>query len=283
MKISIKIDRSIISSLRRRQLQIDRRTRSLDLGLRRSLYKGYGLEFEDYREYTAGDSIKHIDWKVYGRTEKLYLKLFSEERRTVIAVVLDLSRSMFFSEEKISHAFNIAVGLSALALLNRDKVYLRLGERAFTFDQFNHLLTKFSMIQLEAGFKGFDQLSLENLPRDPSKVFVISDFFEELDTVRKNFSIISRKQFDICAIQILDKSELHPDFAKWSFVKDLENERELPVNKALEREYSKNLVNHIKTLKKLAFLYKIRFVSHSTNDDLANFFLKKLLKEKVLR
>jgi uncharacterized protein (DUF58 family) len=91
---------------------------------RRTKKTGSGVEFADHREYTAGDDLRYLDWKVYGRSERLLLKLFEEEEDLSIYVLLDCSASMAFGGAKFDHARKLAAALAYVGLANLDRVAL---------------------------------------------------------------------------------------------------------------------------------------------------------------
>lgn len=96
-------------------------------GGRKSNAKGNSVEFSDFREYQLGDDIRRIDWNAYGRFDKLYIKLFMEEKEGIFQIFLDTSKSMDFGEaNKGVCAARIAAALSYVVLENSDRLYLNL-------------------------------------------------------------------------------------------------------------------------------------------------------------
>src|SRR5436190_23419612 len=97
-------------------------------GLHKSPYHGFSVEFAEHRQYMPGDEIKHIDWKLYGKTDRFYIKQFEEETNLKAYIVLDASKSMAFSAEgrmsKLSYASYITAALSQLMIQQRDAVGL---------------------------------------------------------------------------------------------------------------------------------------------------------------
>jgi uncharacterized protein (DUF58 family) len=94
-------------------------------GERRSKRKGTSVEFADHRNYTAGDDLRHLDWNVYGRLDRLFLKLFLEEEDLHLSVLLDTSQSMDFGDPtKLHYGRQVAAALAFIALVNHDRVRL---------------------------------------------------------------------------------------------------------------------------------------------------------------
>src|SRR5438477_7610448 len=94
-------------------------------GERKSKRRGSSVEFADHRNYSIGDDLRHIDWNVYGRLDKLFLKLFLEEEDLHFYVLLDTSKSMDFGEPtKLHYGRQVAAALSFIGLVNHDRVVL---------------------------------------------------------------------------------------------------------------------------------------------------------------
>src|SRR5437763_2101876 len=98
-------------------------------GMHKSPHRGYSVEFAQHRDYTPGDEIRHIDWKVFGRSDRYYVKQFEEETNLKAYFVLDTSSSMNYKSgalSKLEHGATIAAALSSLLLQQRDSVGLAL-------------------------------------------------------------------------------------------------------------------------------------------------------------
>ena len=108
------INTQFLDELKRFNLVINKRVTSNLAGPRKSIAAGRGLTFKDYRIYAPGDDIRLIDWKVYARTDNLYMKVHEEERNLVVHVILDKSASMDFGRpvSKFDYASMIGVGMA---------------------------------------------------------------------------------------------------------------------------------------------------------------------------
>src|SRR5512140_266564 len=107
-------------------------------GLHRSPYHGFSVEFAEHRQYMPGDEIKHVDWKLYARTDRYYIKQYEEETNLKAYIVLDTSRSMSFASAgritKLEYASYLAASLSYMMIKQQDAVGLALfDERIHTF------------------------------------------------------------------------------------------------------------------------------------------------------
>jgi uncharacterized protein (DUF58 family) len=113
----------LLRRLEQLQLLAARRSRSSARGERRSRARGQSVEFADYRNYVAGDDFRYLDWNLYGRLERLFLKLYEEERELPVRIFLDASESMAFGEpRKFDFARRVAAAIGYIALCGFDRV-----------------------------------------------------------------------------------------------------------------------------------------------------------------
>src|SRR3982750_3897918 len=113
----------LLRRLEQFQLLAARRAKSSARGERRSRARGQSVEFADYRNYTHGDDFRYLDWNLYGRLEKLFLKLYEEERELPVRIFLDSSESMTFGEpRKFDFARQVAAAVGYVALSGFDRV-----------------------------------------------------------------------------------------------------------------------------------------------------------------
>src|SRR5205814_7342232 len=113
----------LLRRLEQLQLLAQRRAKSSAKGERRSKARGQSVEFADYRNYTPGDDFRYLDWNLYGRLERLFLKLYEEERELPVRIFLDASESMTFgSPRKFDFARQIAAAIGYVALCGFDRV-----------------------------------------------------------------------------------------------------------------------------------------------------------------
>jgi uncharacterized protein (DUF58 family) len=187
---------------------------------RRSRKIGSGLEFADYREYSPGDDPRHIDWNLYARLQKLFLRLFEEEEDLYVYILLDISDSMAFgSPSRLDYGRKVAAALSYIALSNLDRVSLI----AFSDDIQNRMPPNRGKKNIFKVLNFLDNLpeaketdthqSLQNFvfqtPRRGIAV-VISDFFDRKGYTRA-LNALRYYKFDVFAIQLYDERELNAD------------------------------------------------------------------------
>src|SRR3974390_1778027 len=123
----------LLRRLEQFQLLAARRAKSSARGERRSRARGQSVEFADYRNYVHGDDFRYVDWNLYGRLERLFLKLYEEERELPVRIFLDASESMTFGEpRKFDFARQVAAAIGYIALCGFDRVSV------FPFPNVNH-------------------------------------------------------------------------------------------------------------------------------------------------
>lgn len=184
---------------------------------RRSRKIGSGIEFADYREYSEGDDIRHIDWNLYARLEKLFLRLFEEEEDLYVYFLLDTSGSMRMgSPSRLDYARRVAAALAYITLNNLDRVSLftfsdtiktrlqphRGKNNIFKVLQFLDRLPTPSTTQTEDSFQTFVH---QNKRRGVA--VVISDFFDP-HGYEQAFDVLRYHRHEIYAIHIFDETEL---------------------------------------------------------------------------
>ena len=223
-------------------------------GLHRSPFLGYSTEFSTYRAYTQGDNLRYIDWKVWGRTDELYVKQFEDDTNLRCQVFLDTSASMDFGEgdaNKFYYARVLAAVLAELMVRQHDAPGLIVfGEEArqavptqasrHHADEIFHLLTQ---TQAKGGTHIDQNLFriVETLTRRGIAV-VISDFFTAEDAVRELLHQLHAQHQEIIVFHVLAAEELDLPYEGEYLFKDSETAEELPVHaEAFREEYQRRV------------------------------------------
>ena len=123
------LDPAVLSNVKSLELRAKLVVEGFITGLHKSPFHGFSVEFSQHRPYNPGDNLRYIDWKVFGRTDRYYIKQFEEETNLKAYILLDISKSMTFQSAKVSkieYAKNLAAALAYLMLLQRDAVGLSL-------------------------------------------------------------------------------------------------------------------------------------------------------------
>ena len=221
-------------------------------GERRSKRKGQSVEFADYRNYVVGDDLRFLDWNLYARLERLFIRLFMEEEDLHFYVLIDHSASMGFGDPtKLQYARQVAAALGFVGLVNLDRVVVR----AFT-DKLTHdmpplrgrkslwrLLTFLDGIEPGGGGDLKESLRTFSL-RCGSKgiVVVLSDFMDK-GGYEEALRYLVARQMDVYVIQILSQEEIDPEITGDLKLVDVEDDdaAEVTVNGPLLRRYKENL------------------------------------------
>lgn len=188
-------------------------------GERRSLNRGTGLEFADYRLYKHGDDLRYLDWNAYARLEKLYIKLFQADEELPVSILIDTSQSMAFGDPtKLTYAKQLAEALGYIALANSDRVTV------YTLsDRLNHMLptiygkSQYSRLQealatIKTG--GTTQLStclkqLATSQPQASVVIILSDYLDS-EGYADGINALIGREFALTLIHIQCTEEIEP-------------------------------------------------------------------------
>ena len=208
-----------LARLEELRIRTRRQYAGMGKGAHLSPKRGSSLEFNDYRHYAPGDDFRHIDWGLYGRTDKYYIKLFKEEEDLLTYIFLDASASMTYpaGDRKFEYAVATALALAYVALGSGDRVMIRVlggsGGLAPAFVHGRHRIVELARKLREVSPGGqydFAQvLAREMLSiRRAGKVFVISDFLMMLNSVTKGLGLFLAASMDLTAVQILGGREL---------------------------------------------------------------------------
>lgn len=194
-------------------------------GLHRSPYHGFSVEFAEYRQYNAGESTRNLDWKIYGKTDRYYVKVFEDETNLRATLLLDQSASMDFtggaSVTKLRYATLLAAALGYLMIMQRDAVGLAVFD-----DKINvlvphrsvrrHLLYLLSTLEgVTAGAKTEIAPALREMAERIKRrglVIVFSDLFDDPEAVLAGLKSFRHRGHEVVVFHILDQRELTLDY-----------------------------------------------------------------------
>jgi len=221
-------------------------------GLHRSIYLGLSLDFAEHRPYMPGDDIRRIDWRLYGRTDRHYIKLFEAETNTNFMVLLDVSRSMSYgshSVTKLDYARYLAACLTYFSRRQRDRV----GLITFDNDVVDYIppsarnldLCLHALSRAEATRPGELRKPLlkatESLRRKGILV-LISDFYQDTEEILAAVRLLQSPGHDVIVFHLMDPDELEFPFDGPSNFQDMESGEELPLVPGKVREDYKGLL-----------------------------------------
>lgn len=252
-------------------------------GGRKSSMKGNSVEFSDFREYILGDDIRKIDWNAYGRMDRLFIKLFQEEKEGVFRIFVDGSKSMDYGEKKKSVlARRIAGMLSYIVLNNLDRVYLtKLGDetlqpgKGMTGRQsFQKILLALENMTFEGNsslYEGIQKCKISG----HGITILISDFFNEEELEPMLRYLVYQKQ-EIILIHTLAAEEIDPDLEGHLNLIDMESRKDLRVSMSgsVLKKYQKTLHAFQERLITLSRKYQAHYMFVSTEDALDKFIFE---------
>ena len=228
-------------------------------GLHRSVYLGLSLDFAEHRPYMPGDDIRRIDWRLFGRTDRHYIKLFEAETNANFVVLLDISRSMDYgshSVTKLDYGRYLAACLTYFSRNQRDRV----GLITFDEDVVEYIPPSAKNLDLclhtlhraranSPGELGKPLLKAIESLRRKGIVVLISDFYQDTSEVVDAVRLLQSPGHDVIVFHLLDPDELTFPFEGPSNFRDMESGEELPLIPGKVREgYSGLLSDHLAEL-----------------------------------
>ena len=228
-------------------------------GLHRSPYLGRSVDFAEHRAYMPGDDIRRIDWRLFARADRFYVKEFEADTNTSFTLILDVSRSMTFGSQgitKLDYARYLAACLAYFSNKQRDRVGL------VTFDEDIVDFVPPSAKHLEVVLHKIDQMKpgrrgalgpplakVAEAVRRRGIMVLISDFYEEPEAVLDAVKVLRYKGNDLIVFHVLDPAEIEFPFDEVANYQDLETEEAIPIiPEYLREQYRKLVAEHIERL-----------------------------------
>lgn len=229
-------------------------------GERLTKRKGESVEFADYRQYVAGDDLRFLDWNIYARLEKLFIKLFLQEEDLHVSILVDSSKSMDWGDpNKGLYARRVAAAVAYIGLVNFDRVSL------YTYSQgLQQQLAgvrgrrwMFKVMEFLSGieFEGASDLALTGKQfairhPQPGIVIVLSDFFEK-GGYQEGLKYLLGRRYDLYTVQMLSPEEIEPTLAGDLRLTDVEDDdaAEVTIGRALLNRYRHNLQAYCSSLR----------------------------------
>ena len=250
-------------------------------GIHRSPYHGFSVEFSEYREYSQGDDTRHIDWRHYARSDRMYIKRYEDETNLRCYFLIDESRSMAFSSgeySKAQYAATIAATISQFIFNQGDATGL------FTFDEAiqdylparnrpGHLRRLMLILEKQAEGRA---TSLEaplrriaDILNKRSLLILLSDLFTDTNNLDKQLGYLRARGHDVIVFQVLDPRELDLKFQNASLFHDLESGQDLLIDPQLaQQDYKKKLDAHQAGLRKACDRLGVEYQLFTTDQPL---------------
>jgi uncharacterized protein (DUF58 family) len=278
-----------LARLEKLRIRTRQRYAGLGRGMHLSPKRGSSLEFNDYRHYSPGDDFRYIDWGLYGRSDKLYIKLFQEEEDLLTYIFVDASASMGYptGDRKFESAMLTALALAYVALASGDRVMLRVlggkgGKVNPSFVNGRHRIVELArrLADLKPGgqLDFATSLATELLSiRRAGKVFIVSDFLMLLNSVTKGLGMFTAASMDLTAVQILGGRELNGQGLSGDVeVIDSESGERLRVSIG-DRErtqYRETMLRLTREIKSFCLKRGLHYSLYTTDNDFQQFFVR---------
>ena len=234
-------------------------------GMHRSPFFGFSQEFAEYRAYSEGDDPRFVDWNVYARTERTYIKRFLGETNTHLVILLDASASMGYASggvSKLQYGKFLAATLAYLAGRQHDAVGLIIFDEDVVehrppSSRAGHLQGIYHAIDRAEPGTGTDlQVPIDRFrefEKGRGLVAVISDFYCEPDAMMKGVQPLAYQGQDVILFQLLDPQELKPELKESALMEDMETQETMEVSPIyMSSAYRQRIDEHIEGLKKAA-------------------------------
>ena len=230
-------------------------------GIHRSPYHGFSAEFSEYRQYIVGDDSRHIDWRLYARSDRLFIKKFEDETNLRCHVLLDHSRSMGYgsgSYTKSHYAGTLAATLAYFLFLQGDAVGLT------TFDETIHqhlpprnrpgyLHRLMLLLEKEPAGRATNLAGplkrVAEMIRKRGLLVLISDLLAPIEELESHLGYLRASGHDIIVFQVLDRAEQDFSFETPSLFRDIESDKNIYVDPAaVKQEYQSRLHDHLEAI-----------------------------------
>ncbi len=262
-------------------------------GERRSKRRGQSVEFADYRPYVAGDDLRFVDWNIYGRLERLFLKLFLEEQDLTVHIVVDSSASMSLGEpSKELFIKKLTAALGYVSLVNNNRVTISFfadgvkGQLAnMRGRNYLHKMAEYLLTTECDGLSDFDnscrQLAAGRI--GSGVMIVLSDFLFK-DGYDSGLRRLIGNRYDLYAIQVLSAQELSPDLSGELKLIDIEDTdvAEITVSAVLAKYYKRNVTAYCNELRSFCTRRGAVYVLANSADSVESLVLNYLRRIRLL-
>ena len=267
-------------------------------GLHASPFQGFSVEFSEHRKYVPGDDIRTIDWKVYAKTERYYVKKFQAETNMRCHLLVDVSNSMGYSYApdtmtKMDYSISCAAALAFLMIQQQDPVGL------VTFDtkirnfleprsQASQLFNLLSILsRTRIGGKtdvGSSLIEIGNLMPKRGLVLIFSDLLSDPDKVMEGLHYLKYKGHDIIIFHVLDQAELRFPFHDPTKFEDTETQRQIQVDAELVREdYLRHLKDFMDRIEKGCHKARLDYVAMDTSNSFDRTLVAYLARRSAMK
>jgi len=247
------------------QLRARRIVEGYVAGLHRSPHHGFSIEFAEHREYAPGDDLRYLDWKVFGRTDKFYLKQYEDETNLVCHIVFDTSESMSFQSSeaalsKLDYARCMAASLAWLVLKQQDAIGLTTYDEQIRVEltpsnmaaHLQHVIRVLEDCTPQSKTNtGTVLRQLAERLRKRAVVVVISDFLGDSNALQAGLRALQRRRHDVLVLRVMDPAELSFPFDRPTRFEGMEQHADLVADpRSLRAAYLAELERHLTSVQR---------------------------------
>lgn len=252
-------------------------------GVHRSPYHGFSIEFAEHREYVPGDDLRYVDWKVFGRTDKIYLKQYEEETNLVSYMLLDTSESMRYKSDgaalsKLEYAQCVCASLCYLILQQQDSVGLvtfdreiralvRASSNPSHLKQLLHVMEE--SVPERKGAMGPIFHDLSERLKKRGIVLILSDLFDDVGSLLAGLKHLRHRRHEVILFHVLDPYEIDFPFQQTTLFKGLEGMPDVLTDpKSLRRAYQREFHDFVHEVKRGCRAQRIDYIEMRTDQPL---------------
>ena len=257
------IDRRAIGKVSRLQLRARQAMEGYYSGIHKSPYHGFSVEFAEYREYSPGDDLRHLDWRVLARTDRLFVKQFEAETNLNCYILLDTSGSMDFGtgeESRLDYGASLAAALTLLMLRQGDQVGLVTYDtevRGFipprgNARHFSAIVEVLEQIRPGGDTNVADVLhDIAERIRRRSMVIIISDFFDDVEQILLGLQHFRYRRHEVIVFHLLDDAELEFPYGRITLFEGMEGDAQIVVDPRVMAEgYHRRMQQYLDQLRR---------------------------------
>lgn len=275
------LDPKVLNKITRLDLKARHIVEGFMGGMHKSPFHGFSVEFAEHREYAPGDDLKHLDWKVFGRSDRLFIKEYELETNLRSHILLDTSESMDYGSKettKLELASHIAASMAYLILRQQDSV----GMVCFDKEVKSFIPTSSSMGHLRPILGTLAASSAQNKTdlgvvlntlaeriQRRGLIILISDLFDKPETILKSLQHFAHKRHDVIVFHILDEYELTFPFERMTLFEGLEEYPKLLIDpRSLRKAYLEEVNRFCEEIRRGCVKQMVDYVRISTDQDL---------------
>ena len=283
----------IISRLNNLSLKARYVVEGFMVGLHKSPYHGFSVEFSEHRAYGAGDEIRHVDWKLWGKTDRYFVKQYEEETNLKAYLLIDQSLSMNYASNKISkleYAKLISASLGYLMLKQQDAVGLTLFDDRIRVNiparskrsHLNVILSKMEKIKAGPETRMAPVLhSTAEVIKKRGLIILISDLFDNQEEVLSGLQHFRYKGHEVIVFHIMDPQEMKLDFSQRTRFRDMESGEEIITDPwHIQKDYQRDMEQFCDNYKIQCRQNNIDYIQLATDSPLDMALSEYLLKRK---